>query len=106
MHINGAARRIWEGTEPGNMNRVAREVCGMGNVLDARRRGWVLAGGLAGLLLAVPGAALAHEKWFVDPAAYPIRWELLASPPVGVALGTAALALAVLVLLRRIVRDP
>jgi hypothetical protein len=78
----------------------------MGNVLDARRRGWLLAGGLLGLLLAVPSATLAHEKWFVDPADYPIRWELLISPPVGIALATAALALAALVGLRRVVRDP
>jgi hypothetical protein len=76
------------------------------NGLDARRRGWVLAVGLLGLLIGVPVGVAAHEKWFVDPALYPIRWELVFSLPVGVALGAAALALAALLVLRRIVRDP
>ena len=48
----------------------------------------------------------AHEKWFVDDAAYPLRWELLFSVPVLVALVTAGAALGALVLLRRALGDP
>lgn len=63
---------------------------------------------LVGLALAIatPPAVLAHEKWFVDAERYPVRWELLFSWPVAVALGVAGLALAGLVLLSRVVRDP
>lgn len=59
-----------------------------------------------GLALAVPPVALAHEKWFVDAGRYPLRWELVFSWPVAIALGVAGLALGALVLLKRLVRDP
>jgi hypothetical protein len=55
---------------------------------------------------AIPRVALAHEKWFVDGSRYPIRWELLVSWPVLVALAVVGLALLALTLLRRVVRDP
>jgi uncharacterized membrane protein YphA (DoxX/SURF4 family) len=58
------------------------------------------------LLLLLPGAARAHEKWFVDESQYPLRWELLFSFPTLVALLAAAAALGALILLKRIVRDP
>ena len=55
----------------------------------------------------VPSSVSAHEKWFVEDAdSYPLRWELIFSLPVGVALAAAMLALSALILLRRIVRDP
>lgn len=57
------------------------------------------------LALAAPPIARAHEKWFVDAAKYPLRWELLFSWPVLFALGAAGLALGGLVLLYRVVRD-
>jgi hypothetical protein len=63
----------------------------------------VLFGGVG---LAVPAKAYAHEKWFVDPAAYPVRLELLLSLPVLIAALTAGAALGALLLLRRLVRDP
>jgi hypothetical protein len=59
---------------------------------------------LAALL--VPQVAIAHEKWFVDGSKYPIRWELLLSLPVLVALLVGASAVLILALLRRVVRDP
>ena len=58
------------------------------------------------LLLLAPSAASAHEKWFVDASQYPTRWELLFSWPVAIALAVAGVALAALLLLRRVVRDP
>ena len=76
------------------------------NGLDARRRGWVLAVGLLGLLRGADGGSRPMRSGLSDPAVYPIRWELVFSLPVGVALATAALALAALLVLRRIVRDP
>src|SRR3954454_22695727 len=72
--------------------------------LHRARRRWALL--VTGLLAVIPATALAHEKWFVDPARYPVRWELLFSAPVALALGAAAVALGVLIALRRIVRDP
>jgi hypothetical protein len=57
-------------------------------------------------LVIVPQTASAHEKWFVDAGNYPIRWELLFSWPVLVALSVGALALVGLALLRRVVGDP
>lgn len=57
-------------------------------------------------VLASPSLASAHEKWFVDSRDYPIRPELLFSLPTVVALSVAGLALAALVILRRVVRDP
>ncbi|MDQ5822991.1 MAG: hypothetical protein M3441_02130 [Chloroflexota bacterium] len=62
---------------------------------------------LVGMALAVlaPPAAWAHEKWFVDAERYPLRWELLFSWPVALALGVAGLALGGLILLSRVVRD-
>ena len=56
--------------------------------------------------MVAPPVALAHEKWFVDASPYPVRWELLVSWPVAIALGVAGLALGGLVLLSRVVRDP
>jgi len=64
-----------------------------------------LAGVVTASLLA-PATAWAHEKWFTDAIAYPVRLDLLVSGPVALALGGAALALAALLLLRRVVRDP
>ena len=63
---------------------------------------------LLGLCTAVvaPPVALAHEKWFVDASNYPLRWELVFSWPVALALVAAGLALGGLVLLSRVVRDP
>ncbi len=62
----------------------------------------------AGCALAVvaPRTASAHEKWFVDPGRYPVRWELLFSLPVAASVAVALLALGALLLLRRLVRDP
>ena len=68
-------------------------------------RQWAVRAVLSAGLLA-PAAAYAHEKWFVDPAAYPLHLELLWSWPVALALGAAGLALGGLLLLQRIVRDP
>lgn len=59
-----------------------------------------------GLAVVAPPAALAHEKWFVDAANYPVRWELVFSWPVAIALAVAGLALGGLVFLSRVVRDP
>lgn len=56
--------------------------------------------------MVAPPVALAHEKWFVDASRYPVRWDLLFSWPVAIALGVAGLALGGLVLLSRLVRDP
>ncbi|MDQ2808661.1 MAG: hypothetical protein M3Z04_17400 [Chloroflexota bacterium] len=64
-----------------------------------------LAGVTVAILLA-PTTAWAHEKWFTDPAANPVRLDLLISGPVALALGVAALALGALLLLRRWVHDP
>ena len=64
------------------------------------------AAGIAGGLLAAPAVAVAHEKWFTDPGAYPIRLDLLLSLPVGLALASAAAALGALLVLRRLVGDP
>ena len=58
-----------------------------------------------GLAVVAPPVALAHEKWFVDAERYPVRWELLFSWPVALALVVAGLALGGLVLLSRVVRD-
>ncbi len=66
---------------------------------------WTLAGVAAALLLA-PATAAAHEKWFTDPTAYPVRLDLLISWPVALALASAAVALGALWLLRRVVGDP
>ncbi len=62
---------------------------------------------VAALLTAfiTPSISLAHEKWFVDSARYPLRWELLASWPVAFAMTAAAITIGGLVLLRRLVRD-
>ena len=57
------------------------------------RRQWALL--LTGVLLGIPVTAYAHEKWFVDPTAYPCA-EVLFSLPVALALGTATLALGAL----------
>jgi hypothetical protein len=70
----------------------------------ARTR-WTLAGVAVALLLA-PATVAAHEKWFTDPSAYPIRLDLLISWPVALAVVSAAAALGALWLLRRVVGDP
>ena len=57
-------------------------------------------------MLAMPSTAHAHEKWFVDDSAYPLRFDLLFSLPVVVALVIAAMSLTLLLLIRRAVRDP
>lgn len=53
-----------------------------------------------------PQIASAHEKWFVDASKYPLRWDLLFSLPVAIALGTALLALLALISLRKLVGNP
>ncbi len=62
--------------------------------------------GVAAALLLAPATAWSHEKWFTDAAAYPVRLDLLGSGPVALALGSAAVALGALLIVRRIVRDP
>ena len=57
-------------------------------------------------VLGAPTVAQAHEKWFVDDTAHPLRFELFFSLPVAISLAVAALALALLLLLRRVVGDP
>ncbi|MEO6457217.1 MAG: hypothetical protein ABIO92_02925 [Chloroflexia bacterium] len=54
----------------------------------------------------MPSTAHAHEKWFVDDSAYPLRFELFFSLPVVVSLVTATVSLALLLLIRRAVHDP
>lgn len=78
----------------------------MPNVLNQRRGRRLRVVLLGALLVGVPATAYAHEKWFVDPAAYPVRLELLFSLPVLIAAVTAGAALGALLLLRRVVRDP
>lgn len=56
--------------------------------------------------LATPATAHAHEKWFVDDSGYPLRFDLLFSLPVVASLIVAAVSLALLLLVRRAVRDP
>ncbi|HUS17823.1 MAG TPA: hypothetical protein VM536_22740 [Chloroflexia bacterium] len=70
---------------------------------------WSVRGVLAAVTLALvwaPVGVSAHEKWFTDPRAYPVRPELFLSLPVGLALGAAVLALGALLLVRRLVGDP
>jgi hypothetical protein len=57
-------------------------------------------------ILMVPSTAYAHEKWFVDYSAYPLRFDLLFSMPVVVSIVVAAVSLALLLYVRRAVRDP
>src|SRR5690349_21378075 len=78
----------------------------MRNLLGSAWRKWLLALVLISLMAWAPAIAQAHEKWFVDPAAYPIQWNLLVSVPVLIAAVGAAAALGALLLLRRLVRDP
>ncbi|MDQ6694441.1 MAG: hypothetical protein M3014_08490, partial [Chloroflexota bacterium] len=61
---------------------------------------------LVGFALFSPGVSFAHEKWFVDSKQYPVLYGLLFSLPVLVAAFAAGLALAILFLLRRRVRNP
>lgn len=74
-------------------------------VKSYRKSAW-LAVFFAGLILAwlAPQVASAHEKWFIDGGRYPIRFDLLFSLPVLVAVAAALLALGALMLLRRRVR--
>lgn len=46
------------------------------------RVGWVLSGVAISILglVAASGEALAHVKWFEDPSAHPVRWELFFKP--------------------------
>ena len=57
-------------------------------------------------LLAAPAPALAHEKWFTDPALHQTDWGLVLSGRTALALATGALALALFVFLQRLIGDP
>jgi len=57
-------------------------------------------------VLILPSTAHAHEKWFVNDSAYPLRFDLFFSLPVLVSFVIAAVSLALLLLIRRAVRDP
>src|SRR5687768_1891549 len=61
---------------------------------------------MAVLMSTMPTTAYAHEKWFVDDRPYPVRFDLMFTLPVVVSLVVAASALTILMLVRRIVRDP
>ena len=55
----------------------------------------------AGLATVLPVQAAAHEKWFIDAARYPLRWDLFFSPgPIVYALVTAIVVAGLAILWR------
>ncbi len=65
----------------------------------------IAAGAALGAAMLWPGAAEAHVKWFVDPAGYPMRADLVFSSRTALALGAVAAALALLYVGQRLVGD-
>jgi hypothetical protein len=57
-------------------------------------------------LLVAPAAASAHVKWFVDPRPYPLRTDLILSGRTALFVAVAVVALGLLFLLSRFLRDP
>ncbi len=62
--------------------------------------------GLGLALAAAPAVASAHVKWFVDPAGYPLRTDLILSSRTALLAGCGAAAVLIMWLLSRLAGDP